>query len=134
MSAIDSAVGRVAQVGPDPASWTALTLSTGAQLRLSGDATATLGAVSGATVWVSGARDANGFRVNAFEVRAANDQPVDDGIVVVTPTAVVIRLRSGRQRDVPNAPPALRDMPGARIWVSRPVVGAAPSYGVIQRP
>lgn len=131
----DTAVGRVAQVGPDPVGWMALTpAGGGAQLRLSGPGAVTLRAVSGAHVWVSGAREANGFRVDAFEVRRVNDQPVDDGIVVVTPAGVAIRMRSGARRDVPNAPPSMREMPGVRIWVSRPVAGVAPSFGVIQRP
>ncbi len=132
--AADTAVGRVVEVGPDPVSWMALTLSSGAQLRLSGPVAQVLRAVSGATVWITGAREPNAFRVDAFEVRAVNDQPVDDGVVMVTPTAVAIRIRSGVQRDVPDAPPALREMAGARIWISRPVVGVAPSYGLIKAP
>jgi hypothetical protein len=43
-------------------------------------------------------------------------------------------MQSGAQRDVPYAPPALRELAGARIWVSRPVAGVAPSYGVVTPP
>ena len=128
----DSVVGRVVVVGPDPVSWVAITVAGGAQVRLNGAAAELMRSVSGADVWVGGAQVAGGFRADAFEVRAVNDQPVDDGIVVVTPSGVAIRMRSGAQRDVPYAPPALRDMAGARIWVSRPVAGVAPSYGVIR--
>jgi hypothetical protein len=38
---------------------------------------------------------------------------------------------AGREREIPSAPPALRSLAGARIWVSRPDGGVAPSYGVI---
>jgi hypothetical protein len=130
----DTALGTVVQVGPDPGSWTGLALADGTQLRLIGVGAGPLGSVTGAQVWIAGARAANGFRVDAFEVRAVNDQPVDDGVVIVAATAVAIRMWSGTQRDVPYAPPALRDLAGARIWISRPVVGVAPSYGLIQRP
>lgn len=131
----DTAFGRVAEVGSDPMTWMSLQpAGGGTSLRLSGAGATALRTVSGTQVWVKGVRESNGFRVDVFEVRIVNDQPVDDGIVVVTPAAVAIRMRSGTQRDVPNAPPALREMPGARIWVSRPVPGVAPSYGVITRP
>jgi len=132
VAATDSIVGRVQEVGPDPVSWVAITVPGGAQVRLNGAAAELMRSVSGADVWVGGAHVAGEFRADAFEVRAVNDQAVDDGVVVVTPTAVAIRMRSGVQRDVPYAPPALRDMAGARIWVSRPVAGVAPSYGVIR--
>lgn len=130
----DTAVGRVAEVGPDPATWMALTPPGGTQIRLRGQGGEEMRAVTGAMVWVRGTRDAAGFRVDAFEVRQVNDQPVDDGVIVVTAGGVAVRMQSGVQREVPNAPRSMREMPGTRIWVSRPVSGVAPSFGVIRRP
>jgi hypothetical protein len=81
---------------------------------------------------VSGERQSDGFRVDAFEVRRVNGQLVDDGVVVVESDRVDIRMRTGARRAVPNAPTAMRGMAGARIWVTRPDANRAPSYGLIE--
>ncbi len=127
------ATGRVVEVGADPATWLALEpIGGGAQTRLSGPGAALLRSVNGAVVWVSGQRAAdNDIRVDVFEVRRIGDRDVDDGIVVATANGVELRSRSGATRPVPNATPALRDIAGARVWLSRPVAGVTPSYGVI---
>lgn len=101
-------------------------------MRLAGEATAGLRNVAGAEVWLSGTRRSDDFRVADFEVRRVNNQPVDDGVVIVGEGSVAIRMRSGIQRSVPHAPPALREMAGARVWISRPVADRAPSFGLIQ--
>ncbi len=125
-------VGRVVEVGSDPATWLVLEpISGGAQTRLGGPGAALLRAVNGAVVWVSGSRMATELRVDVFEVRRIGDQDVDDGMIVATPSGVELRMRSGATRGVPNATPALRDIAGARVWISRPVSGVTPSYGVI---
>jgi len=134
MATSDTIVGVVSEVGADPATWMALrTPSSAHSLRLSGAGAATLRSVSGAEVWLSGTQEGSTFRVDAFEVRRTNGQPVDDGVVRVAGAGVFIRLRSGVERDVPDAPPALRALDGARIWITRPVANQAPSFGVIQR-
>jgi hypothetical protein len=121
----------VVRLGPDPVGWWALTGADGAQLRLSGDATRALCSVSGATVQVRGARASNEFQVTAFDVKMVNDQAVDDGIVAVSASGVTLRLPSGTERAVPNASADLRRQDGRRVWITRPVEGVAPSYGVI---
>jgi hypothetical protein len=127
----DTIVGRVSEVGADPATWLSLQPSGGAAaVKLTGSVDA-LRSIGGAEVWVSGARQSDGFRVDAFEVRRVNGQLVDDGVVVVEPDRVDIRMRTGARRAVPNAPTAMRGMAGARIWVTRPAANRAPSYGVI---
>ena len=129
------ATGRVVEVGADPVTWLALEpVAGGAQTRLGGPATAAMRAVLGAIVWVSGSRSANGFTVDVFEVRRIGDRDVDDGVVIVSEQGVQLRMHSGTLRDIPNATPALRAAAGARVWVSRPVEGVAPSYGVIAHP
>ena len=127
----DTIVGRVSEVGAEPATWLSLQPSGGATaVKLSGGVNP-LRSIGGAEVWVSGARQSDGFRVDAFEVRRVNGELVDDGVVVVEPDRVDIRMRTGARRAVPNAPTAMRGMAGARIWVTRPAANRAPSYGVI---
>jgi hypothetical protein len=131
----DTVIGVVSEVGADPMTWMAVQpASGGASMRLSGAGAATLRAVTGAQVWLSGARQTDGFRVDTFEVRMANGKPVDDGVVGVDGNRISLRMRSGAQRDIPDAPAELRNLAGARIWVSRPVSNQVPSYGLIQRP
>ena len=133
--ASDSIVGQVTEVGSDPGTWLSLQpQGGGASRRLTGERASRLRAVLGADVWIRGASESGAFRVDDLEVRRVNDQEVDDGIVIVTADRVEIRTRSGMQRSVPNAPPALRQLAGARVWISRPVAGVAPSYGVIEPP
>lgn len=134
-AAADSAVGRIAEVGSDPSTWMVLQPSGGGTaLRLSGTSVGALRAVAGADVRLLGTRNSAEFRVDGFEVRRVNGQSVDDGVIDVSTEGVTIRLQSGRSRGVPNAPEALRRLTGARVWISRPVDGVAPSFGVIQRP
>jgi hypothetical protein len=85
-------------------------------------------------VWVSGRRQADGFSVDAFEVRRANGVAVDDGVIAIEGGKAFLQLRSGTRREIPDAPPALLAMNGARVWITRPVSGQAPSYGVISPP
>jgi hypothetical protein len=129
----DTLVGRIVVVGMDPTTYTALALSNGTQVRLNGMDAQAIGSITGAQAWVSGKRVASGLDLEEFEIRRVNDQLVDDGIVVVRPNAVSIRTRSGRVRDIPDAPHELHSLNGARIWITRPVTGVAPSFGVIFR-
>ena len=126
------ATGRVVEVGSYPTTWLALEpIGGGAQTRLGGPGAAALRAVNGAIVWVSGSRAGDEISVAVFEVRRIGDQDVDDGIVVAAASGVELRMRNGVTRPVPLATPALRGIAGARVWISRPVAGVTPSYGVI---
>ena len=130
----DSVVGKVVEVGSDPTTWLVVQPQAGGKsMRLTGALITVLRTVGGAVVWLSGEQDADEFRVDRFAVRMVNDQPVDDGIVVVSGENVSLRLATGESRIVPNAPSAMRAMPGARVWLTRPVPGTAPSFGVIER-
>ena len=129
----DTAFGRVESIGADPDTWLALVQpGVGVQLRLDGAIAPELGAVTGAEVWLRGTRHTGGFRVDSYQVRRVNGQPVDDGTVVVAATTVHVQTAPGVARLVPNAPPSLRELHGARIWITRPVEGVAPSYGLIK--
>lgn len=129
----DTVVGRVSEVGADPATWLTIRPSGGRALRLGGDV-APLRSVIGAEVWLSGARTANGFDVERFEVRRVNGAPVVDGLLVVTGEKVWVRTRSGALHDIPDAPPVLRDLAGTRVWVTLAARNQAPSFGAITQP
>jgi hypothetical protein len=130
----DTLVGVVTEVGADPATWMSIRPTAGGQsLRLSGDAAATLRAVGNTEIWVSGARQVDGFRVDAFEVRKANGVAVDDGTVSLDGGKVRLTTRGGT-REVPNAPAELTRMAGTRVWITRPIANETPTYGVIKRP
>jgi hypothetical protein len=123
--------GRVVRVGPDPVTWLALVLPDRSQRRLIGAAADPLCSVLGATVTVDGVHEAGGIRLESFRVVEVDRQPVDDGTIVATTGGAALRLPSGATRDIPNAPDNLRAAAGARAWVSHPVAGVAPSFGVI---
>lgn len=127
----DAIVGVVGEHGADPITFIAITPAGGPQTRVSGSQLDGLRAVTGAEVWARGKKDANGFRVDTFVVRKANNQDVADGIVTVSGTTVVVRTGSGTVR-YPDAPTALRQAAGARVWITPPVAGQAPSFGVIK--
>lgn len=129
----DVIVGRVAEHGPDPMTFLAITPSSGAQIRLAGSQIAALGSVQGADVWARGRRDGDSFIVDTFEVRRANDQPVEDGIVSVAGTTVTVRTARATLT-YPDAPTDLRNAAGARVWITPPVAGQAPSFGIIRAP
>jgi hypothetical protein len=130
----DTVVGIVRISGADPSTFVAVQPASGRALRVSGDASTTLRQVPGTEVWIAGARTAEGFRADSFEVRQANGVPVDDGIVSLSAGTLTLRTRSGAQRAIPDASDALRALAGARIWVTRPEPNRAPTYGVISRP
>ncbi|MGH8638238.1 MAG: hypothetical protein ACREUZ_13980 [Burkholderiales bacterium] len=130
----DTLVGQVSEMGADPATWIALVPRGGRAVRLGGNV-APLRSLTGAEIWVSGGGEHDGFQVTRFEVRKVNGRDVDDGIVMlVQPDRLALRMRSGATRSIPNAPPALRALADARIWITRPVANQAPSYGVIEEP
>ena len=130
----DTIVGVVHISGADPMTFVTLQPATGNAVRVTGDASTTLRQVPGTEVWLAGARLADGFRADVFEVRKANGVAVDDGIVTASQGTVTLRTRSGAQRVIPDAPDALKSLSGARIWITRPEANRAPTYGVISRP
>jgi hypothetical protein len=128
----DGIVGRVGEHGADPITFIAITTSAGTQTRISSGQLGMLAAVKGAEVWAQGRRDGNAFIVDTFEVRRANDRAVEDGIVSVSGTTVTVRTARGAAITYPGAPTALRNAAGARVWITPPVAGQAPSFGIIR--
>lgn len=128
----DVIVGRVAEHGADPITFIAITPAGGVQTRISGGQLGMLAAVKGAEVWAGGRKDGAAFIVDTFEVRRANDRAVEDGVVSVSGTTVKVRTARGASITYPDAPAALRSAAGARIWITPPVAGQAPSFGIIR--
>ena len=93
--------------------------------------TITLKPFVGAEVWIKGAENWRGIRVDDFQVRRVHGEFVDDGIVTISGDSVFLKARNGETRHIPNAPKALRQLSGARIWVAEPKRGVVPGYGVI---
>ena len=125
-------VGRVGEHGFDPVTFLAITPAGGAQTRVSGPQLDALRAAKGAEVWARGEMVRNELRVDTFEVRRANNQAVADGIVSVSGSTVTVRTASGTLT-YPDAPTALRAAAGSRVWITPPIKGQAPSFGVIGR-
>ena len=129
----DTLVGIVSEVGSLPATWISLRPSDGSpSVALLGAAAAPLSSLTGAEVWVEGARSANGFEVARFVVRGINGQPVDDGFVAQRNGEWGIQLTRGGWRAVPSPAPQFTALAGKRVWVSRPPPNTAPSFGVIR--
>lgn len=131
----DTLTGVVSEVGADPATWMSIRPAAGGQsLRIVGPFAPIMRSVNGTEVWVSGRRQVDGFSVDAFEVRRANGVAVDDGIVVIDAGKAYLRASSGSRREITDAPREMLGMNGARVWVTKPVAGQTPTYGVIARP
>ena len=129
----DTIVGRVHEVGADPATWLTIRPAAGRAVRLGGDV-ASMRSIIGAEVWASGVRTADGFDVQSFEVRRVDGASVVDGLLVVAGERVWVRARSGALHDIPDAPAGLRDLAGARVWVALSARNQAPSFGAITPP
>src|SRR5687768_3175041 len=124
-------VGKVGEHGFDPVTFLAITPAGGAQTSVSGPNLEALRAARGAEVWARGEMVRSEFRVDTFEVRRANNQAVADGIVSVSGSTVTVRTSAGTLT-YPDAPTALRAVAGSRVWITPPIKGQAPSFGVIR--
>ena len=132
--AADTARGIVAVVGTSFDSHVILRQPGGARsVTLAGPQARTVGALSGADVWVSGTRDQSGrITVSRFVVRAVDGAPALDGTLIAHGQQLLLVTRDGKQHPIENPPPALRDHVGARIWVTGPLERGPITFGVIE--
>jgi hypothetical protein len=86
--------------------------------------------LGGVEIAARGALDGSALRVSSFTALSVDRKPVVDGIVRVDGNAVALETSNGRVT-LGNPPNALRQMNGARVWVSGPVDKGPNSYGVI---
>jgi hypothetical protein len=106
----------------------------GRALTLTGPDTAMLKRVAGLEVVVRGTPGTKGdYRVSSFVVRAANDAPATDGVVTRDGNALLLVTSEGGRVTLGNPPAELRDLVGARVWISGPLDTGPNTYGVISR-
>ncbi|HJU64245.1 MAG TPA: hypothetical protein VJ596_01150 [Gemmatimonadaceae bacterium] len=134
-TARDSARGVVRIVGSLPVNVSVVLTPEGSTsaIRLSGDGAATLRQLGGVEVVVRGTRTASGeFDVASFTVRSVNGDPAVDGVLVVDGGGLAIDTDGGRRR-VSNPPDALRELVGARVWITGSLDRGPNMFGVIRR-
>lgn len=91
---------------------------------------AALSRLGGVEVEVRGPVDDNRMHVASFTAVRAAGEPVVDGVLAMDGNALVLQTSAGR-RTLGNPPAALRQMIGARVWISGPLDAGPNSYGVI---
>lgn len=131
----DTARGTIAVVGPYPTRTVVLTPAQGPEITLTGAHRESLERLSGTEVWVSGRADPQRreLAVAAFEVRSVDGVPATDGILTADGDSLVLVTRDGRRRAVRDAPPALRALLGAHVWVSGSPDREPQAFGLIRR-
>ncbi|MCU0634477.1 MAG: hypothetical protein MUE41_06355 [Gemmatimonadaceae bacterium] len=115
----DSIRGIVAVVGSAPMTQVVVRLTDGSTVTLNGMAASDIGRVAGTEVMVRGVRTTPMEMVAAeFAVRTVEGMPAADGMLVATSDGLVLLGRDGTRRQVSNAPPSLRALAGARVWIA----------------
>lgn len=133
----------VTETGADPVTALLLVSAGGAEsVALNGAAAALLRRVVGLDVVVRGRltnakapvtpRGARMFDVDEFIVRTADGIEAHDGRVVASGDGFGLRTRDGVMHPVPHMPAALREKPGARVFLTGRLDRAPVSYGVIE--
>jgi len=100
-------------------------------LTLAGADTAALRRAAGLDVVVRGAASDRHFLVSSFTVRAANGRPAVDGVLARDGDRLVLETPSGPVT-LGNPPAALREMIGARVWVTGPLDRGPNTYGILE--
>lgn len=91
---------------------------------------AALTRLGGVEIVARGDEDDGRMRVKSFTAIRVNGQPVLDGVLRFGGGVFVLQTATG-PITLGNPPSALREMLGARIWISGPVATGPNSYGVI---
>ena len=94
---------------------------------------ASLTRVGGTEVRVRGQANPDVFLVSSFTVVSVDTRPVVDGVLRNDGAKVLLETAHGRL-SLGNPPPALRSMPGARVWVGGPLDVGPNVYGIITPP
>jgi hypothetical protein len=131
-AAVDTIVGTIRVTGSAPFPSVVLRPASGApSLTLAGSDTAALRRAAGLDVVVRGAASDRRFLVSSFTVRAANGRPAVDGVLARDGDRLVLDTPSGRVA-LGNPPAALREMVGARVWVTGSLDRGPNTYGVLE--
>ncbi|PHX66228.1 MAG: hypothetical protein CK550_00815 [Gemmatimonadetes bacterium] len=137
--AADTVRGIMAITGSEPLTTMQLTTTTGSRWQLVGDSLQTLRAAVGLEIMVRGvalatdptARPDAQFAVVRFVVRRADGVAAQDGVIEPDGTGFALRMADDRRASLIDAPLALRERIGARIWWAGPLDRAPIAYGIL---
>jgi hypothetical protein len=131
--AADTARGIVEIVGAEPITSVRIATADG-RLTLTGPDADGLRLAAGTEVWVAGTREAgDGFRIEAFAVRAIDGMAAVDGILELDGDAAVLVTRTGDRVRFAPAPAGLRPLEGRRVWIAGPAGGEPQAWGSLDR-
>jgi hypothetical protein len=131
----DTARGIVAVVGAIPITEVVLRPAGGQQIALTGPLAREIGVASGADVWVRGRRvDARTIDVAAYAVRSVDGVTAITGTLAADGDRLVLVTDDGRRHPIARPPEPLRQLVGARVWVSGDPSTTISTYGVLRRP
>lgn len=133
VTAQDTLRGTPAVVGTDRFNQVVLKPAGGGKsIVLAGSQVHLIRNASGADVWVSGTRRADGqFEVSRFEVRAADGAPAFDGTLEQQGSQFYLVTADGRRHVVNNVPAALRSHVGERVWLTGTLEKGPVTFGVL---
>jgi hypothetical protein len=105
----------------------------GPSVTLLGELARYVGRVSGADVWVNGARDgARQMTVRRFLVRSVDGAPALDGMLRERDGRLLLVTDDGREHAIATPPEALRQQVGSRVWITGSPATGAVVFGVIR--
>ena len=131
-SATATVRGTIAVTGTDRDRHVIVRQEGAPSINLEGPLAMLVGRASGADVWVSGSRNGRILNVSSFAVRTVDGIPATDGQLVADGDRLVIVTPDGKRQTIANAPPALRQHVGGRVWVSGNLAQGPVAFGVIQ--
>ncbi|HVZ79060.1 MAG TPA: nuclear transport factor 2 family protein [Gemmatimonadaceae bacterium] len=135
LSVQDTARGIVAVVGTERDRRVVLRQGpTRPSITLAGPLATTIARAAGADVWVSGTRAGNTLTATAFLVRTVDGVPALDGTLVSADGQVALVTADHVRHVITNAPAALRQLVGARAWVTGDLAHGGVTWGVLVPP
>jgi hypothetical protein len=130
----DTARGIVAVVGAIPITEVVLRPAGGQQITLTGALAREIGVASGADVWVRGRRvDARTMDVVAYAVRSVDGVTAITGTLTADGDRLVLVTDDGRRHPIARPPEPLRQLVGARVWITGDPSTAISTYGILRR-
>jgi len=123
--------GTVRVVGSEPLT-RVVVRTDDATIRIEGAQEPLLERAAGATVEITGDLDeeAGTMDVRTFTVTEVDGRPALDGVLFRDDEGLGLVDGEGRTHHLPDAPDALRDLVGARVWITGPL-DAPQAWGVL---
>jgi hypothetical protein len=131
--AADTARGVVEIVGAEPITQVRIATPDG-RLTLTGPGADELRLAAGTEIWVAGTREeGDGFRIEAFAIRAVDGMAAVDGFLELDGDDAVLLTRTGDRVRFTPAPAGVRQLEGRRIWIAGPAGGEPQAWGPLER-